>query len=315
MSTESPSTSAVSTDVIQQLETVRDFIRWGASQFRAADLSFAHGMASAFDEAAYLTFHALHLPVDTPNMYFDSRLTLSEKQAVFTLLQARVTTRKPAAYLTHEGWFCGLPFYVDERVLVPRSPLAEYIEKQFYPWVDAEQVNSILDLCTGSGCIGIASAYAFPGAQVDLGELSEDALAVAQINIDKHGVDGVVETIYSDLFSNLQERRYDIIVSNPPYVDADDMAALTDEFKHEPEMGLASGHDGLIHTHRILREAADHLNANGILVVEVGNSQFALQEAYPTVAFEWLEFERGGDGVFLLTKEQLDAHKTDFAAK
>ncbi len=287
--------------------TIKDYIRWGASRFVQAQLSFTHGMASAIDEAAYLVLHTLHLPVDTPSLYFDSRLTAEERQAVAAILQQRIETRKPAAYLTHEGWFCGLPFYVDERVLVPRSPLAEYIEKQFAPFIDPAEVESILDLCTGSGCIGIACAYAFPQAQVDLSDISPDALDVAAINIQRHQVGAQVQAIQSDLFAQLQGRQYDLIVSNPPYVDAQDMASLTDEFRYEPELGLASGEDGLAHVRRILRDAAEHLTPHGLLVVEVGNSQFALREAYPEVDFHWLEFERGGEGVFLLSAEQVKA--------
>lgn len=291
-----------------KLVSIKDYIRWGASRFMEAELSFAHGMASPLDEAAYLVLHTLRLPVDTPDLYFDSRLTDSERDAVADIIRQRVESRKPAAYLTHEGWFLGLPFYVDERVLIPRSPIAEYIEKQFAPWVEPQEVHNILDLCTGSGCIGIACAYAFPHAQVDLSDISEDALEVARLNIERHNLAGQVEAVQSDLFGHLQGRRYDIIVSNPPYVDADDMAALTPEFLHEPvDVALASGDDGLEHTRRILQQAADHLTDHGILVVEVGNSQYALHQAYPDAGFHWLEFERGGDGVFLLTAAQVKA--------
>ena len=288
------------------LLTIKDYIRWGASCFGQAQLSFGHGMASAIDEAAYLTLHTLHMPVDTPSLYFDSRLTQEERNAIAAIIQARVETRKPAAYLTKEGWFCGLPFYVDERVLVPRSPIAEYIEKQFAPFIDPADVHHVLDLCTGSGCIGIACAYAFPHAQVDLSDISADALEVAAINVERHHLTGQAELIQSDLFAQLEGRQYDLIVSNPPYVDADDMAALTPEYWKEPaDLALASGEDGLDHVRRILRDAAKHLTPHGILVVEVGNSQYALQAAYPEVDFHWLAFERGGDGVFLLTAAQV----------
>jgi ribosomal protein L3 glutamine methyltransferase len=290
---------------VKQLRTIRDLIRWGASRFMEAELSFSHGMASALDEAAYLVLHTLHLPVDTPDIYFDSRLTTKERKQVCKIIRRRVKERKPAAYLTNEGWFAGLPFYVDERVLVPRSPLAEWVEKQFYPWTDAEQVHTILDLCTGSGCIGIACAYAFPHARVDLSDVSIDALEVAQANIKRHGAQNTVQVVHSDLFNELGDKRYDIIVSNPPYVDAEDLAAMSAEFHHEPVLGLEAGHDGLSIAHRILREAGKYLTEHGILIVEVGNSQYALQAAYPDMAFNWLEFERGGDGVFLLTAEQL----------
>ncbi len=288
-----------------QLQSVRDFIRWGASRFAQAELSFSHGMVSALDEAAYLVFHALHLPVDTPESYFDARLTEREKQVVAALLKRRVVERKPAAYLTQEGWFAGLPFYVDERVLVPRSPLAEWVEKQFYPWIEAEQVEHVLDLCTGSGCIGIACAYAFPQAQVDLSDISADALDVARLNIERHAAQAHVGVVQSDVFSGLEGRQYDLIVSNPPYVDAGDLNAMSAEFRHEPELGLAAGQDGLEIVHRILAGARKHLTPQGILVVEVGNSEYALTAAYPDLMFNWLEFERGGDGVFLLTAAQL----------
>lgn len=288
------------------LLTIKDYIRWGASRFGQAQLSFGHGMASAIDEAAYLTLHTLHMPVDTPSLYFDSRLTQEERNAIAAIIQARVETRKPAAYLTKEGWFCGLPFYVDERVLVPRSPIAEYIEKQFAPFIDPADVHHVLDLCTGSGCIGIACAYAFPHAQVDLSDISAEALEVAAINVERHQLTEQAELIQSDLFDQLAGRQYDLIVSNPPYVDAHDMAALTPEYWKEPaDLALASGEDGLDHVRRILRDAAKHLAPHGILVVEVGNSQYALQAAYPGVDFHWLAFERGGDGVFLLTAAQV----------
>jgi len=292
----------------KQLKNAKDVIRWAASRFSEAKLDFGHGMSTALDEAVYLVLRGLHLPVDTPAIYWDGLLTDNEKKQLFALLERRITERLPAAYITQEGWFAGLSFFIDERVLVPRSPIAELVESQFEPWVDPEAVSSVLDLCTGSGCIGIACAYAFPGSQVDLVDISPEALEVAEINIQRHDASNLVKTIKSDGFKQLENRQYDIIVSNPPYVDAEDMQALSAEFKHEPELGLSSGDDGLDLTRHILQQAAEYLNDNGILVTEVGNSQYALEAAFPEVPFQWLEFERGGDGIFLLTREQLKQH-------
>ena len=234
--------------------------------------------------------------------------TKGEIEAVVAVICRRVKEQLPAAYITQEGWFAGLQFYVDERVLVPRSPIAELVENQFAPWVDPADVENVLDLCTGSGCIGIACAYAFQNAQIDLSDVSSEALEVANINIEAHDATERVTAIQSDVFSNLKGKQYDIIVSNPPYVDKEDMDMLSTEFHHEPELGLSSGVDGLDITRTILSQAADHLTENGILVLEVGNSQYALAEDYQEMPFQWLEFERGGDGIFLLTKQQLEAY-------
>lgn len=303
-----------SDDVIDELSTMGDFVRWGASRFNAAKLSFGHGTDNALDEAFHLVSFALHLPHQIPPYMIETRLTRTERHTVFELLQKRVDTRLPGPYLTHEAWFAGLSFYVDERVLVPRSPIAELIEARFEPWVDPERVENILDLCTGSACIAIASALAFPFAAVDATDLSEDALEVARKNVARHHVEDQLNLVQGDLFQGLEGRRYDVIMSNPPYVDAEDMATLPKEFHHEPDFALAAGEDGLDIVRRILAQAGEYLNAEGILIVEVGNSAAALVEAYPDAPFTWLEFERGGSGVFLLTKAQIDECNAVFTA-
>ncbi len=296
------------TTLFKQLNSIRDFIRWATSRFYEAELYYGHGMASALDEAVYLCLYALHLPHNFSENYFDCALSDEEKQSIYRLVMRRIEEKIPAAYITHEAWFAGLPFYVNENVLVPRSPIAELIEKRFEPWVEAEKVENILDLCCGSGCIGIASAYAFDWAYVDMVDISPLAIEVAEENIQRHQLEDRVSVIESNLFENMPQRHYDIIVSNPPYVDAEDMSELPDEYRHEPELGLAAGEDGLELVIPMLREARRFLTDQGILVVEVGNSQYALQQAYPHVPFYWLEFERGGSGIFLLTAEQLDEY-------
>ncbi|WP_330927019.1 50S ribosomal protein L3 N(5)-glutamine methyltransferase [Candidatus Sororendozoicomonas aggregata] len=286
------------------LKTVRDFIRWGASRFSEAGLFFGHGSDNALDESLHLVFQVLSLPWNLPDDYLDARLSISEREKVGQLIEQRVSERKPLAYLLNQAWFCGEPYYVDERVLVPRSPIAELINNEFLPWLEGTPVHRILDLCTGSGCIGLAAAHAFPKASVDLLDISEDALEVAMINIDRHELWGRVQTLRSDLFDALENTtekpRYDLILSNPPYVDEDDMSDMPDEFHYEPGLGLAAGCDGLDFSRVILARAADYLSENGLLVVEVGNSQWALKEAYPEVPFIWPEFEAGGHGVLIL---------------
>ncbi len=305
-------TSATYAAAMDELRTLRDVVRWGASRFEAVGLSFGHGTDNAIDEALALALAALHLDHSLPQEYLAARLTRSERAAVLALFRRRVEERLPLPYLTHRAGFAGLSFYVDERVLVPRSPIAELIEHGFEPWLEGLPPQRILDLCAGSGCIGIACAYAFPEAQVDAVDISSDAVAVAERNIAEHGVGERVRAQVSDLFAALGGERYDLIVSNPPYVDAQDMAALPEEYHREPVLGLAAGDDGLDVVVRILSEAADHLTPGGILVCEVGNSETALVERFPQVPFLWLEFERGGHGVFLLTAAQLDEHRHAF---
>ena len=299
-------------EIIDELRTLRDMVRWGASRFRQAGLCFGHGTDNAFDDALQLVCHALHLPPRLPEGYLDARLVRAEREAVLALLERRLETRKPAAYLTREAWFAGLSFYVDERVLVPRSPLAEWVERGFEPWLQPHAVERVLDLCTGSGCIAIACAHAFPNARVDAADLSAAALEVARINIERHGLGDWVTPVQGDLFENLAGRRYDLIVSNPPYVPEGELAGLPEEYRHEPAGGLAAGPDGLDLVLRILAGAADHLATDGILVVETGDSQAALTARFPEVPFLWLEFERGGHGVFLLDFQQVNQYQNLF---
>ena len=300
---------------IEELHTLSDFIRWGASRFNEAGLHYGHGTDNAVDDALTLVLHALHLQHGLAPELFSARLTRDEKQRVLELLSQRYEKSIPVPYLTNEARFAGLSFYVDERVLVPRSPIAELIEQQFEPWVDPDNVGHVLDMCTGSACIAIACALAFPDAQVDAVDISTDALAVAQKNIEQHGMDGLLNLYKSNLFAELPAQRYDIIVSNPPYVSAEEMTTLPEEFTHEPELGLVSGADGLDACIEILAEASNRLNDDGILVVEVGNSAGALVDRFPEVPFLWLDFERGGEGVFLLTAEQVREHHEEFAGQ
>jgi ribosomal protein L3 glutamine methyltransferase len=288
------------------LESVIDFVRWGGTLFRQADLFFGHGTDNAFDESKVLTFHVLSLPWELPENYWLSRLTMVEKQQVTELFKRRIESRKPAAYLTGEAWFSGIRFKVNESTLVPRSPIAELIAQRYEPWVNPDRVTEVLDLCTGSGCIGIASLQAFPHATVDLVDISADALAVAQQNIELYGLQDVAFTIESDLFSALEGKQYDLIVSNPPYVDVIEMDALPAEFQQEPRLGLEAGKDGLDLVRKILAEAAHYLKDDGVLIVEVGVSQYYMETTYPELPLFWFEFEQGGEGVFAIQKSELE---------
>ncbi|MCG2634504.1 MAG: 50S ribosomal protein L3 N(5)-glutamine methyltransferase [Gammaproteobacteria bacterium] len=288
-----------------QLHSVQDFLRWAVSEFGRAGLFFGHGSDNAVDEAAYLLCWSLDLPPEQLNSFLASRLTDSEKRAVVELLLQRIRSRKPASYLTREAWFAGLSFYVDERVLVPRSPLAELIEAEFQPWIGLESVGSVLDLCTGSGCIAIATALSLPQTRVDGADLSADALAVAARNVTDYALGDRITLYQGDLFQAIGGAKYDLILCNPPYVSPAEMAALPAEYRHEPVSGLAAADEGLICALQVLAEASDHLNPGGTLLLEVGASQPALERRLPQVPFTWLEFERGGEGILLIDQQTL----------
>lgn len=301
-------------NISQDLHSLLDYLRWAYSCFNASDIFHGHGHDNPWDEVVQLVLSTLHLPIDLPvELYANSRLTQKERQHIIHLVIERLGTRKPIAYLTNTAWFCGLEFYVDERVIVPRSPIAELIQNGFTGFLKSEP-KQILDLCTGSGCIAIACAEKFPNTEIDAVDISDDALQVTEINIDRHNVNDQVFPFKSDLFNDLVASKYDLIVSNPPYVDAEDLADMPAEFFHEPELALGAGQDGLVLVKRILAQAADFLNDNGVLICEVGNSMVHLIEQFPNVPFEWLKFQHGGDGIFMLTKDQLLSVQDQFAS-
>jgi len=291
-----------------ELFTLRDHLRYAVSRFTAAGLFFGHGSDNAWDEAAYLTLHTLNLPLDRLEPFLDARLLPQERDALLEIYRRRCEDRLPAAYLTSEAWLAGHRFYVDERVIVPRSFIAELLQEHLAPWVDDPwSIQTALDLCTGSGCLAVLTALAFPEARVDAVDLSPEAISVAERNVAEYRLHDRVEIIRSDAFSKLQGRRYDLIISNPPYVNADSVAALPPEYLHEPVMALGSGRDGLDFTRIILREAKRHLTEDGLLVVEIGHNRAELEAAYPTLPFTWLDTAAGDEFVFLLHAADLPA--------
>jgi len=299
-------------DAVNELSSIRDFIRFTVTCLRAADVHIGHGSEDPFAEATALVMQTLSLQWSADAEILDAKLLRSERQAIVDLIEKRVNDRTPLGYLLNLSYFCGHPFYVDERVLIPRSPIAELIENGFEAYLSQEP-QRILDMCTGSGCIAIALAYVFPDAIVDATDISLDALSVAAVNIEHHNMGENVNLLESDLFSKLPNQRYDLIVSNPPYVDAEDMADLPQEYQQEPELALAAGADGLDIVRKILAQAADYLTEDGLLVVEVGNSEWALAQSFPQVEFNWIEFEKGGSGVFALTAQQCRDYQQIFA--
>jgi ribosomal protein L3 glutamine methyltransferase len=296
-------TSAIATD---DLLTIRDWIRYAVSRFEASDVFYGHGTDNGYDEAVWLIMSALHLPMDTLNNFLDARITKEERFKLVDFIEQRISKHTPTAYLLKEAWLQGLKFYVDERVLIPRSFIAELLAEGLSSWIEfPEMVESAADICTGSGCLGILLANIFPNAEVDVIDISQDAIDVANINIANYGLQGQITAIKSDMFSALKGKMYDLIISNPPYVDALSMATLPQEYQNEPQLALGSGIAGLDHTHTILREAGNYLNDDGILIVEIGHNREALEAAYPNIIFNWLEVSSGNEFVFLLTKSQL----------
>jgi ribosomal protein L3 glutamine methyltransferase len=292
--------SMTANDRLYTLLTIRDWIRFAVSAFRKNNLFYGHGMDNALDEAVFLILHTLALPHDAPGALYDAVLTMEERQAVETIIYKRIDSRKPAAYLTQEAFFMGLPFYVDERVLIPRSPLAELIQKNFAPWIEEQRVHRILDLCTGSGCIAVACAQIFPEAHIIAADISPEALEVARINIEKYKLASQITLIESNVFDAIPAQKFDIIISNPPYVDKSDMENLPPEYHHEPRLALAAGSDGLEVIKKILTNSTKYLSKHGLLVVEAGNSAAALVQQFPQLPFTWLEFEQGDSEVFLI---------------
>jgi ribosomal protein L3 glutamine methyltransferase len=294
-------------EACKELATFRDLMRFSVSRFNEARVFFGHGTDNAWDEAAYLLLHSLHLPLDSPlDPYMDARLTAAERVAALSLIRRRIAERMPAAYLTHEAWLGDSRFHVDERVIVPRSHIAELLREQLSPWInDPWAVKRVLDLCTGSGCLAILAAEAFPEAAVDAADISPDALAVARLNVEAYDLGARIRLVESDAFTALPGERYDLIVANPPYVDAESMARLPEEYRREPPLALAGGEDGLDLVRALLNEALLHLAPEGLLIVEIGNNKDALERAFPRLSFVWLDTSAGDRFVFMLRRKDL----------
>lgn len=303
---------ALGKEALEDLRSPLDFIRWGTRLFNQQNIFLGHGTDDIQDEALYIVAHCIGMSPEQVNTFKDVNLLTSERQQLVALLIKRVTERIPAAYLTKQAWFAGLNFYVDQRVLIPRSPFAELIESEFRPWIDPEGVQDILDMCTGSACIAIASACYFPDAKVDAADISPHALEVARINVDKHELGHRVTLYESDLFKQIPKKQYDLIISNPPYVATQELNSLPPEYAHEPNLGLEAGFSGLRFALNILYAASDYLRDGGSLFVEVGASQQRLMEVLPQVPFTWVDLERGGEGIFFMPKEQLLNYKEQF---
>lgn len=307
-----PPATAGSFDAATAPSALADLIGWIAERFDDAELYFGHGTDNALDEAAWLACHALNIAPAALDNHLEDALPPPVRERMLALARARIATRKPLAYLLNEAWFAGGRYYVDERVIVPRSHLGEFVLERFQPWIEANRVRRVLDACTGSGCIAIAVAHAFPAAQVDASDISEDALAVAAINVARHRLAARVQLHKADGYDGLADARYDVILSNPPYVHPNELESLPAEYRHEPTLALVSGDDGLALVRRLLAGAARRLAPRGILLVETGNSADALQAAYPSVPFTWLTTSTGDESVFLLTAEQLAQHQALF---
>ena len=294
------------TQILNELSSIRDWLRYAVSRFEDSDVFFGHGTSNAYDEAVWLIFGFLHLPHDTIENFLDAHLTSKEKKDLSFLIEKRINDKIPTAYLLNEAWLRDYKFYVDERVIVPRSLIAESLSENLYPWIDdPEKIYSALDLCTGSGCLGIMMAHSFQNAIIDLVDISEKALQVAEINVNHYGLHDRIELIQSDLFNGLEGKKYDLIISNPPYVNQTSVDSFPMEFLKEPSMALGSGEDGLDHTIRIIHEAKQYLNDDGMLIVEIGHNKEILLKKFPKLQFQWLDVSLGNDFVFMLEKSQL----------